>query len=153
RLPSTPGEAPEFMNHAQHAHHAHGTRTAPAGGKTVDPVCGMQVDPATATESADYKGAIYYFCCDGCREMFQADPAKYLAQQPAPPVAAFAAAPAGAQYTCPMHPEILQDGPGSCPKCGMALVPVLPALPMAQEYTCPMHPEVRSPRAGSCPKC
>jgi Cu+-exporting ATPase len=52
-----------------------------------------------------------------------------------------------------MHPEIVQSGPGSCPKCGMALVPLVPAAPAAAEYTCPMHPEVRSPKPGSCPKC
>ncbi|HEX6297723.1 MAG TPA: copper-translocating P-type ATPase, partial [Burkholderiales bacterium] len=57
------------------------------------------------------------------------------------------------KYTCPMHPEIVQEGPGSCPKCGMALVPMLPVAPPAAEYTCPMHPEVRSDRPGSCPKC
>jgi Cu+-exporting ATPase len=52
-----------------------------------------------------------------------------------------------------MHPEIVQVGPGDCPKCGMALVPMVPAAPVAGEYTCPMHPEVRSPTPGSCPKC
>src|SRR5438094_5013313 len=52
-----------------------------------------------------------------------------------------------------MHPEIVQIGPGSCPKCGMALVPMVPTVPVATEYTCPMHPEVRSNRPGNCPKC
>src|SRR5256885_13385310 len=61
-------------------------------------------------------------------------------------------APAVTTYTCPMHPEIQQAGPGSCPKCGMTLVPLLPAK-AATEYTCPMHPEVRSPEPGNCPKC
>src|SRR6266581_125054 len=59
----------------------------------------------------------------------------------------------GAIYTCPMHPEIQQAGQGSCPKCGMTLVPAVPAAPAAAEYTCPMHPEVRSPKPGNCPKC
>jgi Cu+-exporting ATPase len=59
----------------------------------------------------------------------------------------------GAIYTCPMHPEIRQKGPGSCPKCGMALVPLVPAKTAAAEYTCPMHPEIRSPKPGNCPKC
>src|SRR4249920_2070279 len=58
----------------------------------------------------------------------------------------------GASYTCPMHPEIQQAGPGSCPKCGMALVSLVPAK-AAAEYTCPMHPEIRSPKPGNCPKC
>ena len=57
------------------------------------------------------------------------------------------------RYTCPMHPEIVQDAPGSCPKCGMTLVPILEAVARAAEYTCPMHPEIRSPQPGSCPKC
>jgi len=59
----------------------------------------------------------------------------------------------GTRYTCPMHPEIVRDRPGSCPKCGMTLTPILEARPRAAEYTCPMHPEVRSPQPGSCPKC
>jgi Cu+-exporting ATPase len=59
----------------------------------------------------------------------------------------------GTRYTCPMHPEIVRDAPGSCPKCGMALTPIRDATPRAAEYTCPMHPEIRSPQPGSCPKC
>ena len=62
----------------------------------------------------------------------------------------------GTRYTCPMHPEIVRDAPGSCPKCGMTLVPILEAVARAApaaEYTCPMHPEIRSPQPGSCPKC
>src|SRR6266496_3119123 len=76
--------------------------------------------------------------------------------QPAHERAAAHPAPAvkpGAIYTCPMHPEIQQTGPGSCPKCGMTLVPAAPAAPVAAEYTCPMHPEIRSPKPGNCPKC
>ncbi|MGH8635456.1 MAG: heavy metal translocating P-type ATPase [Burkholderiales bacterium] len=84
-------------------------------------MCGMKVDPASAAESFQYQGNTYYFCCDGCLAMFRADPAKYLAKSaPAAP----RAAAKGTQYDCPMHPEIVQDGPGSCPKCGMALVPI-----------------------------
>jgi Cu+-exporting ATPase len=81
----------------------------------------MRVDPATAKESFDYRGTTYYFCCDGCLNLFRADPEKYLAKQKP---AAVPPAQQGVQYTCPMHPEIVQDGPGSCPKCGMALVPM-----------------------------
>ena len=55
------------------------------------------------------------------------------------------------RYTCPMHPEIVRDAPGSCPKCGMTLTPMLEAKTQTAEYTCPMHPEVRSPQPGSCP--
>jgi len=86
---------------------------------TTDPVCGMQVDAATAKFTLEHEGKRYAFCCDGCLEMFRTDPAKYAAQ----PVAAPMATP-GATYTCPMHPEIVQEGPGDCPKCGMALVPI-----------------------------
>ena len=84
-----------------------------------DPVCGMEVDPATAKHRAEHAGRTYYFCSAGCRAKFASDPAKYLKPVPAPaaPVAA------GATYTCPMHPEIRQAGPGSCPICGMALEP------------------------------
>jgi Cu+-exporting ATPase len=63
------------------------------------------------------------------------------------------AAASSPRYTCPMHPEIVRDAPGSCPKCGMALIPIVAAIPRAAEYTCPMHPEIRSPQPGSCPKC
>ena len=85
---------------------------------TKDPVCGMTVDPATAQHRADHAGRTYYFCCAGCRAKFVADPAKYLGPAPAAAPAA-----AGAIYTCPMHPEIRQAGPGACPICGMALEP------------------------------
>ena len=86
----------------------------------MDPVCGMTVEPATAAGSFAHGGETYHFCSLHCLKSFKADPAKYLAKS-APKAAA--AAPQAGQYTCPMHPEILQDKPGSCPKCGMALVP------------------------------
>ena len=87
----------------------------------IDPVCGMTVDPAKAAAKVEHGGETYHFCSPHCVKSFKADPAKYLAKSS--PKSGAAAPPAG-QYTCPMHPEILQDGPGSCPKCGMALVPV-----------------------------
>jgi Cu+-exporting ATPase len=83
-----------------------------------DPVCGMTVDPARAAGHSNYRGTAYYFCGPSCLKKFEADPAKYLAP-PAPP----APEAASAIYTCPMHPEVRQRGPGSCPKCGMALEP------------------------------
>jgi len=87
----------------------------------IDPVCGMSVEPAKATGSVDYQGKTYLFCSKHCLTAFKSDPAKYAGKgKPAAP----AAAPPGVEYTCPMHPEVLQIGPGSCPKCGMALVPV-----------------------------
>ncbi len=105
-----------------HAHeHGHG---APAAGSATDPVCGMSVDPASAKHSAEFAGKTYYFCCAGCREKFLAEPRRYVGEAPAE---AAPSAPAGTIYTCPMHPEIRQVGPGSCPICGMALEPVTPA--------------------------
>jgi Cu+-exporting ATPase len=100
---------------ADHHHH----HTASAAESAVDPVCGMTVDPATAKHRADYRGQPYYFCSAGCRAKFIADPQKYLAQgeKSANPVAE------GTIYTCPMHPQIRQVGPGTCPICGMALEP------------------------------
>jgi Cu+-exporting ATPase len=105
-----------------HVAHAHG-HGAPAAGPATDLVCGMSVDPASAKHSAEFAGQSYHFCCAGCREKFLAEPQRYLGGAPAgvPP------APAGAIYTCPMHPQIRQVGPGSCPICGMALEPETPA--------------------------
>jgi YHS domain-containing protein len=85
----------------------------------VDPVCGMTVTPAGAAGHVEYEGHTYYFCGLSCVKRFQADPAKYLNPAPSAPQVAVA----GAEYTCPMHPEIVQDHPGSCPICGMALEP------------------------------
>ncbi|MCU1262786.1 MAG: actP [Bryobacterales bacterium] len=83
-----------------------------------DPVCGMTVDPAHAAGQSTFRGTTYYFCGISCLKKFEADPAKFLA--PAPAVAPQSA---DVEYTCPMHPEVRQRGPGSCPKCGMALEP------------------------------
>lgn len=90
------------------------------GGKALDPVCGMTVDPQTTPHHAEHDGRAFHFCSAGCRTKFVAEPAKYLAKDQPPP----AAAEPGALYTCPMHPEIRQVGPGACPICGMALEPV-----------------------------
>ncbi len=85
-----------------------------------DPVCGMTVDPHKTPHRHQYAGRTYYFCSGGCKTKFAADPQKYLGPaQPSAPV------PEGTIYTCPMHPQIRQIGPGSCPICGMALEPEL----------------------------
>ena len=111
-------------------------RTAPAR----DPVCGMTVDRATAAATTELNGAVYYFCCTGCRTKFDADPDRYLKPSAAPvhlsghaqpltlhrsrlAVPAVPAVPAGTMYVCPMDPEVRQPFPGPCPKCGMALEP------------------------------
>ncbi|WP_426285023.1 heavy metal translocating P-type ATPase [Luteibacter sp. E-22] len=88
-----------------------------------DPVCGMTVDPATTPHHATHESHDYHFCGARCRERFVAEPGKYLRPKEPEP-----AAPPGTIYTCPMHPEIRQVGPGSCPKCGMALEPAMPTL-------------------------
>jgi Cu+-exporting ATPase len=147
-----------------------------------DPVCGMTVDPSRAKATHEHAGKTYYFCCAGCKEKFSADAAKYLmpktlvgiAPMSARPVQIAPAAAHGAsqpvvkipaippsvrnassnEYTCPMDPEVRQQGPGDCPKCGMALEPVVAALPVTKtEYTCPMHPEIIRDAPGSCPIC
>src|SRR5262245_49655079 len=96
----------------EHRHH----HDAPAGG-AIDPVCGMTVDPHATKNRADHRGHTYYFCSAGCRAKFVHDPQKYLGEREPEPIAE------GTIYTCPMHPEIRQVGPGSCPICGMALEP------------------------------
>ena len=86
----------------------------------IDPVCGMRVDPATSRHRHEHAGTTFHFCCAGCREKFAAEPGRYLS------VGDKAPANTGAIYTCPMHPEVRQARPGSCPICGMALEPVEP---------------------------
>ncbi len=158
------------------------TNNLPAGTIEKDPVCGMAVDPSRAKATHEHAGKAYYFCSAGCKEKFSADPAKYLmprtlveiAPMSAHPVQIAPAATHGApqpvvktesipgavreaasnEYTCPMHPEVRQQGPGECPKCGMALEPLVAALPVTKiEYTCPMHPEIVRDKPGSCPIC
>ncbi len=99
----------------RHDHHAAAVAERDAA---TDPVCGMRVDPATSRHRFEQAGSTFHFCCAGCRQKFIADPAKYLSS-PAEP-----ATEIGGAYTCPMHPEIRQAGPGSCPICGMALEPL-----------------------------
>ena len=113
--------APSHPDH-HHAHASHaGHGEPPPAGKVLDPVCGMTVDPETTAHRAEFDGKPFFFCSAGCRTKFVAEPARYLdgGKTEAP------VAPAGTVYTCPMHPEIRQVGPGSCPICGMALEPEL----------------------------
>ncbi|MGV8928394.1 MAG: heavy metal translocating P-type ATPase [Brevundimonas sp.] len=105
--------------HSHAAGHSCCSTKASAGAATVkDPVCGMSVDPATTAHRANHDDQDYFFCSAGCRTKFVADPQQYLSPrvEAAPDIT-------GAIYTCPMHPEIRQEGPGSCPICGMALEP------------------------------
>ena len=135
-----------------------------------DPICDMNVEPFTAAGKADYDGQTYYFCSTHCQKLFQTDPAKFSAGAAARKSAApkpqeaqprqphhsvrTKAEPSGAIYTCPMDPEVRRQGPGACPKCGMALEPLdIGAALSKTEYICPMHPEIVRDEPGSCPIC
>jgi Cu+-exporting ATPase len=114
---------------AAHEHHLH----APAASPAIDPVCQMTVDPNTTPHRHTHRGETYYFCSGGCRTKFAATPEKYLdpsKREPAGPM------PAGAIFTCPMHPEVRQQGPGSCPICGMALEPEMPTADTGPNPEC-----------------
>jgi Cu+-exporting ATPase len=117
----------------------------------VDPVCGMTIDPADAVGHVEHAGKIYYFCSQSCLDRFRADPERFL--HPAPAAAAPTHVHEATEYTCPMDPEIRQQGSGACPKCGMSLEPVIAAPVTKTEWTCPMHPEIVRDAPGSCPIC
>ena len=123
----------------------------------IDPVCGMKVAPKKAAASAQHAGRTWYFCCQGCKTKFDADPRKYDGTRPAGLVSIGSSPitpPAAGNYTCPMHPEVQATKPGVCPKCGMALEASDPAAGMERtEYTCPMHPEIIRDGPGACPIC
>ncbi len=124
----------------------------PAGNLVVDPVCGMKIDPAKAAGSSALDGKTYYFCATSCKKRFDADPEQYLRREKKPALPP--ATTAKAIHVCPMDPEVRQEGPGACPKCGMALEPEIMAAPATKtEWTCPMHPEVVRDEPGSCPIC
>lgn len=141
--------------------HEHHHAPAKDAGTAIDPVCGMTVRLDAGKPTYEYEGVAYHFCSQGCREKFAADPARYLAKQaeaPAVPVhgdhrhdhrghdhrhdhhhaaapaSAHPAAQSGTLYTCPMHPEIVRDAPGSCPICGMALEPMVPSADEAPNH-------------------
>lgn len=134
-----------------------------------DPVCGMGVTTDSENRTA-HDGEDYYFCSSSCKEKFEKDPAAYINQHhdheghghdahhqhsEETDYCPDSSCDSGSTiYTCPMHPEIRQQGPGSCPKCGMALEPLVePVATTRTEYTCPMHPEVIQDHPGNCPKC
>src|SRR5512136_2991706 len=123
--------------------------------EVTDPVCGMRIAPEDAVGSHVHEGTTYHFCSTKCLEDFRTNPQQYTrphADQPATP--SVSRDRTEAEYTCPMHPEVRQAGPGKCPTCGMALEPVTVPPPAARtEYTCPMHPEIVRDQPGSCPIC
>ena len=105
------------MTHHHDHGHDHGVQSVGAD-IAIDPVCGMSVDRQAGKPRLDHAGTTHFFCSNGCRTKFEADPDRYLKPRaPEPP------APAGTIYTCPMHPQIRRPGPGACPICGMALEP------------------------------
>jgi Cu+-exporting ATPase len=139
-----------------------------------DPVCGMMVDAERAKARVESGGITHYFCCDPCAKKFAEDPAKYARAADVAPrgnasfeLIQFGSAPASAvdstashttsnstTYVCPMDPEVREEYPGPCPKCGMALEPEAPRVPTTRvEYTCPMHPQIVRPGPGGCPIC
>jgi P-type Cu+ transporter len=137
--------------------------TAATNYSVMDVVCGMTVNPETAAGSCEYNGQTYYFCSTQCLTKFREEPKHFLNRS----AESMASQPIGIQrqpkevtaptaqtYTCPMHPEVQQDRPGSCPKCGMALEPVTIGAPQETiEYTCPMHPQIVRDAPGNCPIC
>jgi Cu+-exporting ATPase len=121
----TPDHAPQ---HPQKAHYAppggHAPQQASAVAETTrDPVCGMTVDVGATPHHAVYSGRDFHFCSSGCRAKFVADPEVYLGDRKKPQPRATP----GAIWTCPMHPQIRQEQPGTCPICGMALEPQCPS--------------------------
>ncbi len=165
KLTLTPVPSPQPADHGGH-HHGHGDGAPDT--RPIDPVCGMRVSPEKAAGSYEFEGVTYYFCARSCLAKFQASPRAYLHDaapvSPPPDSSCCGGADAEArvarttgdparEYTCPMDPEVRQIGPGSCPKCGMALEPVDVAAPTRTEWTCPMHPEIVRGEPGSCPIC
>ncbi len=138
-------------------------KTQPA----IDRVCGMSVDPARTAHRAEHDGRPWFFCSAGCRSKFVTDPLGFAGPETPtccghhdrePSAHGVATGPAsalgpGTIYTCPMHPELRQPGPGACPDCGMALEPAGVPVTTRVEYTCPMHPQIVQDHPGDCPIC
>ncbi len=120
-----PASGPVEIGREQKETVPHGDMKATAGGEFVDPVCGMTVAPETSAGKYDFEGETYYFCSTGCMNKFKQNPASFLHEKKEKILEAESL---GVEYTCPMHPEIVQIGPGSCPKCGMALEPKVMTL-------------------------
>ncbi len=128
-----------------------------------DPVCGMVVDPAKAAWRHDHAGRTYFFCRAECLAKFKADPDHYVGSAGTPPLQPGVGPPPAmepqplsesAAYVCPVDPEVREDKPGPCPKCGMALERETVVGPRVKtEYTCPMHPEIVRDEPGACPIC
>ncbi len=117
-----------------------------------DPVCGMDVDEQSQHQF-NHNNKNYHFCSEHCLHKFEKQPQQYLDKKESANQVA-SEQDAETTYTCPMDPEIIQQGPGICPKCGMALEPMgVPSVASKTQYTCPMHPEILQDEPGVCPKC
>ena len=118
--------------------------------EVIDPVCGMRILPSAAVGHVTHRGQTYHLCSQSCLDKFRASPETYLNPQAGSTPHPHASSDTR-EYTCPMHPEVRQVGPGACPKCGMALEPVS-AVPLTKtEWTCPMHPEIVQDQPGCVP--
>ncbi len=145
----------------RHEHAAPSSDSSREGDFARDPVCGMKVNPVNAKYTYEHNGQQYFFCGQRCLTKFQAEPTTYLnlPHEPHTPETHSHHAPQQPtdeknSYTCPMHPEVRQARPGSCPSCGMALEPLTVEAPVARtEYVCPMHPEVVRTEPGACSIC
>ena len=136
-------------DHDQNQHHNDDSKAS----TEKDPVCGMDVDPKSAKHSVAHNGQDFFFCSAGCAEKFEQNPSAFLEKkrENASPKETEGRVPL---TTCPMHPEVEREGPGDCPKCGMALEPKEHHGQKSKtQYTCPMHPEIVQDAPGSCPKC
>jgi Cu+-exporting ATPase len=163
------------MTHSHAHHHHHHDHEAGHEHLVTDPVCGMTFPPETARTTVEHRGETVYFCSEGCRRKFEAEPERYLGvgaarSEAAAPAAGSAcghrapdhaahglahpAPAAGSTWVCPMCPEVEEPKPGACPSCGMALEPKMPPAPASRtQWTCPMHPEIVRDAPGSCPIC
>ena len=137
------------MNHHDPVTPDRGERQLPV---PVDPVCGMTVSPDTEFRHTE-QDMTFHFCSEHCLNKFKAEPAQYLEPVAESDLATDRTAQDSVPYTCPMHPEVRQEGPGACPKCGMALEPESPLAGVRTEYVCPMHPEIVRDEPGNCPIC
>jgi Cu+-exporting ATPase len=118
--------------------------------KVTDPVCKMTIEEQDAAATVSYGNETYHFCSESCKDKFLKSPEEFLSGKP--PVEQVPETEA--VYTCPMHPEVRQEGHSSCPQCGMALEPLAPVMPSSRtEWTCPMHPEIVQDTPGNCPIC
>ncbi|MFQ6609271.1 MAG: heavy metal translocating P-type ATPase [Fidelibacterota bacterium] len=158
----------ENKHHEEHRHHGHSHENELSGRELKDPVCGMSIGESSEDILSEWEGKQYHFCSNHCKESFDNDPNKYVHQhthKDCCPHSGESNADSNEKaveekfdtsgiYTCPMHSDVRQEGPGSCSQCGMALEPVVPVkTTIKTEYVCPMHPEVVKDEPGECPIC